>query len=41
MTSANDMKAAERSYEGFTRLFKWGTIAAIFFAILAVIFITS
>ena len=29
MASGNDMKSANRTYEGFTSLVKWGTILTL------------
>lgn len=31
MASGNDMKAANRTYEGFVGLFKWGAIITALF----------
>ena len=40
MTSHNDMKMAEETYEGFVSLFKWGTILAAAVAALVVLIIS-
>jgi len=41
MASANDMKAAEKTYEGFISLLKWSTPAIAAITALVVILIAS
>ncbi|CAN5487391.1 hypothetical protein BH10PSE12_BH10PSE12_06870 [soil metagenome] len=41
MASNSNMKSATQTYESFTALVKWGTIACIAVAVLVVLLISS